>query len=79
MFSPDDVYGFVRNITPERYEGVSVGSGDDVTLEFEVELQAMIPPSLDDRVFNVTLLAIGDGAVALGEVNLLILVPGLGS
>jgi hypothetical protein len=39
----------------------------------------MIPPSLDDRVFNVTLLVLGDDAIALGEVNLLILVPGLGA
>jgi len=78
MMSPDDVYGFVRNINPERYEDVSVGSGEDITLDFEVELQAMIPPSLDDRVFNVTLLCVGDGAVALGQVDLLILVPGLG-
>ena len=79
MFTPDDTYGFVRNITPERYEDVAVGSGDEVTLEFEVEFQAMIPPSLDDRVFNITLLVIGDDAIALGEVDLLILVPGLGS
>ena len=79
MVSPDDAYGFVRRINPERYEDVSVSTGEEVTLNFDVQLQAMLPPSLDDRVFNLTLICVGDGAVALGQVDLLILVPGLGS
>ena len=48
MVSPDDAYGFVRRINPERYEDVSVSTGEEVTLNFDVQLQAMLPPSLDE-------------------------------
>jgi hypothetical protein len=79
MIAPDDAWGFVRSIDPMSYSGVTVTSGDEVTLEFTVELQAMLPPAWDDRVFYLELLVVGDGAVSLGIVELLIVVPGLGS
>ena len=77
MVAPDDVWGFVRDIDPISYTGVTVGTGEELTLDFTVELKAVLPASYDDRVFNVSLLVIGDGAVSLGAVDLLILVPGI--
>jgi hypothetical protein len=77
MLAPDDVWGFVQDIDPIAYTGVSVGTGEEITLDFTVELQAVLPASYDDRVFHVNLLVIGDGAVSLGAVDLLILVPGI--
>jgi hypothetical protein len=71
-----DTFGFVRSIDPTSYTGVSVTSGSSLTLDFTIELQAVLPPSPDDRVFTIELHAIGDGAVSLGFVNLVILVPG---
>jgi hypothetical protein len=79
MVAPDDVWGFVRSIDPLSYAEVHVSSGDEVTLEFTVELRAMVPPSFDDRIYAFDLLVVGDGAVSLGVAELLILVPGLGS
>ena len=79
MVSIDDPYGFVRSIDPSVYTGIVVSSGTELTLDFTVELQAMIPPAWDDRVFNLQLVVLGDGAVSLGVVDLLILVPGIGS
>ncbi len=79
MVAPDDIWGFVRSIDPMRYTGISVSSGEEITLDFTVELRATLPPSYDDRIFNIELLVIGDGAVSLGVVDLLILVPGIGS
>ncbi|MEC8194712.1 MAG: thrombospondin type 3 repeat-containing protein [Myxococcota bacterium] len=79
MVASEDPYGFVRSIDPSSYTGIVVSSGSELTLDFTVELQAMIPPAWDDRVFNVQLLVLGDGAVSLGVVDLLILVPGIGS
>jgi len=61
------------------YTGVHISSGDEVSLEFTVELRAVLAPSFDDRVFRFDLLVVGDGAVSLGIVELLILVPGMGS
>lgn len=77
MVAPDDVWGFVRDIDPIAYTGVTVGTGEELILDFTVELKAVLPASYDDRVFNVSLLVIGDGAVSLGAVDLLILVPGI--
>jgi hypothetical protein len=71
-----DTYGFVRDVDPAIYTGVSVTSGSSVTLDFTILLQALLPASPDDRVFSIELHAIGDGAVSLGFVELVILVPG---
>jgi hypothetical protein len=79
MVAPDDIWGFVRTIDPMSYTGVHISSGDEVSLEFTVELRAVLAPSFDDRVFRFDLLVVGDGAVSLGIVELLILVPGMGS
>ena len=79
MIAPDDIWGFVRSIDPMSYSEVYVSSGDEVTLDFSVELRAALPPSYDDRVYSFDLLVVGDGAVSLGVVELLILVPGMGS
>ena len=79
MVAPDDVWGFVRSIDPLRYTGISVSSGEELTLDFTVELRATVPPSYDDRIYTIELLVVGDGAVSLGIVDLTILVPGIGS
>ena len=72
-----DTFGFVQDVTPASYTGVSVGSGASVTLDFTIELQALVPAAPDDRIYEIDLYAIGDGAVALSHVHLLILVPGI--
>jgi len=79
MVAPDDVWGFVRNIDPTSYTGITLTSGEEMTLDFTVQLRATVPPAYDDRIYNIQLLVIGDGAVSLGVVDLLILVPGSGS
>ena len=79
MVASEDPWGFVQSIDPSAYTGIVVSSGSELTLDFTVELQALVPPAWDDRIFNVQLLVLGDGAVSLGVVDLLILVPGIGS
>lgn len=79
MIASDDAWGFVQSFEPTSYSEVHISSGDEVTLDFTVELQATLPPSMDDRIFHLELLLLGDGAVSLGILDLLILVPGLGS
>jgi len=71
-----DTWGFVRSVDPAIYSGVTVTSGSSLSLDFTILLQAVLPPSPDDRVFTIELHAIGDGAVSLGFIELVILVPG---
>jgi len=73
-----DIWGFVRDVDPAIYTGVSVSSGSSLTLDFTITLQALLPAAPDDRIYSIDLYAIGDGAVGLGYVPLLILVPGSG-
>ena len=70
----DDPSGFITGITPSRFEDPALGDVLDVSLEH----RGAVPPIEADQAFVVTLEAVGDERVLLGQQDVLILVPGWG-
>ena len=53
-----DSYGFVTDITPSSYSGIEP---EDIDLDFTLTFRGVVPGTVEDQIFLLTLNVIGDG------------------
>jgi len=70
-----DEPGFVVRMSPER---VPIEDGETVTIPVTLDFRGVVPPTAQDQVFRLELVAAGDGVVSLGSRPFYIVVPGRG-
>lgn len=70
-----DVYGFVTSIEPEYYEGL--GSDDSGTvLNFTLTFRGVVAATTEDQLFKLTLNVLGDQAILLDTLDIIVVVKG---
>jgi hypothetical protein len=68
-----DEYGFVVDIDPPSYSAIDPDIGD---LPFNLTFRGVVPATIEDQIFLLTLNVIGDGTTMLDSQDIVILVPG---
>lgn len=68
-----DEYGFVVDIDPQSYSAIDPDAGD---LPFNLTFRGVVPATLEDQIFLLTLNVVGDGTTLLDSQDIVILVPG---
>jgi len=68
-----DTYGFVTGITPSSYSGIEP---EDVNLDFTLTFRGVVPGTVEDQIFLLTLNIIGDGTTLLDSKDIVVQVPG---
>ena len=69
-----DEYGFVTDITPERYDNIDPDT--DTELDFTLTFRGVVAGTTEDQLFLLTLNVIGDGTTLLDSKDIVVLVPG---
>ncbi len=70
-----DSYGFVIDISPDRYTDIDP-SDDGATLDFTLTFRGVVAATTEDQLFVLTLNVLGDGVTLLATYDILVLVPG---
>lgn len=68
-----DSYGFVTDIYPDSYTGIEP---EDVDLDFTLTFRGVVPGTIEDQIFLLTLNVIGDGTTLLDSKDIVVQVPG---
>ena len=69
-----DEYGFVTDISPERYDNIDPDDSD--ALDFTITFRGVVAGTTEDQLFLLTLNIIGDGTTLLDSQDIVVLVPG---
>ena len=68
-----DSYGFVTDISPSSYTGIEP---EDIDLDFTLTFRGVVPGTVEDQIFLLTLNVIGDGTTLLDSKDIVVQVPG---
>jgi hypothetical protein len=74
LYIDGDEYGFVTNITPERYTGIEPDG--EVALPFTLTFRGVVAGVSEDQTFLLTLNVLGDGTTLLDTQDIVVVVPG---
>ncbi len=70
-----DSWGFVTDIQPDYYDGFEPEDNGEI-VEFTLYFRGMVAATTNDQLFDLKLIVLGDGEVALDQLDIIVLVPG---
>jgi hypothetical protein len=72
-----DEYGFVTDISPDKYSDIDPDTAID--LIFTLTFRGVVAATKEDQIFLLTLNVIGDGTILVGSQDIVVVVPGTDS
>ncbi len=69
-----DAWGFVVDVAPESY--ALEGEVEGEIINFTLSFRGVVPATVEDQLFALTLNVLGDGTVLLDTMDIIVVVPG---